>query len=156
MRIHSSVLTSAQIHTAAATIHGLSADVLRTASRSRQHGYTVTLYGHGYRMNTGKYGAGGEIGATWDEWGAFLGYLYRIDPDMIVGSSAEHAIYADRDDFNDTLGHRFADGTLPDDTHKRHHWQYVRGEGQACTKCSAVILRTHAESRGFAAAPATR
>lgn len=120
-------------------------------SRTHARAFDVRLTGIGGHGNTGLYGAGDYSGATWDEWGAFLGSLFDMDPEARCGS-AKHPTYRDRDHYHFLTGDRFqchypCDGCkgtyLPADTHKRHHWRYDgfwgdRGaSGFQCTRCSA-------------------
>lgn len=107
-------------------------------SRKRTRAFDVRLNGSGGRSNTGLYGAGNYSGATWDEWGAFLGAVYLLDPDM---TCQPYPLLATFDEF--TRG-RFSEGVIPKDTHPRHRWSYDPDLGLlVCTygagKCSAVL-----------------
>lgn len=114
-------------------------------SRTHDRAFEVRLSGHGGMTNSGNHGAGSFQGATWDEWGAFFGALYDMDPEARCGGTAERPIYRDRLHFHFLTGDRFQKwfphdqhmGTyLPADTHPRHHWAY-ESEGFYCTKCTA-------------------
>jgi hypothetical protein len=52
--------------------------------RIRARGWDVLLYRIGSTMhfNSGKYGAGEQGAASWDDWGWFLAELFRRDPVM--------------------------------------------------------------------------
>ena len=124
-------------------------------STTRERSFDVRLEGSGGRNNTGLYGAGDYKGATWDEWGAFLGALFAMDPAAWVGTSAKAPIYRDATDFHRQTGDRFAKNEqghhLPLDTHPRHRWQHVAGYpaevgdlAQTCAKCSATVYRQEA------------
>lgn len=77
-------------------------------SRSHTHAYEIQLEAamrdNGRRAgNSGSYGAMRPeydgYTATYDEWGWLLAALYRLDPDMQVGTGA-YPVYADREDFD--------------------------------------------------------
>lgn len=159
MRLHTDKITAADIHQATKHLPGVYAHITLHGSRSRDRAYEVRLEGNGYARNTGFYGANrtDETGATWDEWGAFLAYLYEIDPTAFWGSK-KYPAYADANDYHFKTGGRFKDqpGVLPEDTHKRHTWDYS-GEVMTgtyrvhtCKKCSAV-QRTY--NYGYAPEP---
>lgn len=65
--------------------------------RKRKHGYEVRLVGlgdrHTRKTNSGNYGAGDRMAATWDDHGIWMAALYEIDPLAII------ATYQDRDRF---------------------------------------------------------
>ena len=114
-------------------------------SRTHAHSFEVRLEGSGGRNNTGLYGAGDYEGATWDEWGAFFGALYDLDPTARCGGSAKRPTYANREHYHYVTGYRFgrnADGRyLPTDTHPRHRWIYqgaLGSSGLECSKCGAT------------------
>lgn len=92
MRIHTDVITREDLLRAqAAAITAEDGYVFLHAmehgSRSRSHAFAVGLEGDGTRnrrrRNPGT-GANRNKGyaATWEAWGRFLAYLYRLDPDM--------------------------------------------------------------------------
>lgn len=93
----------------------------RTGSSIRPYAFTVLLEGSGGRNNTGLYGAGDYCGATWDEWGAFLGRVFQLDPTAVVGSPGA-PVYGGADHFRWATGGRFESGQIPADTHPRHRW----------------------------------
>jgi hypothetical protein len=120
-------------------------------SRTHARAFELRLEGTGGRSNTGLYGAGDYSGATWDEWGAVLGAIYRADPGARMGGSQPHPVYADAEDYRWQTGGRFDEPGMPADTHPRHGWEY---EGTAatgaysvhkCRKCSA--LKRYARTR---------
>lgn len=113
-------------------------------SRSAPFGYDVTLEGSGGRNNTGLYGAGDYNGATWDEWGAFFGRVYNLDPAARCGGTTARPIYSCADDYHWQTGHRFEAGQVPDDSHPRHNWEhagYSPGHYytvRECKRCAAI------------------
>lgn len=140
MRLHSDKITEADIHAATRNLPGVYATVTAHGSRSRQQAFEVRLEGNGSHRNSGRYGSDTySQAATWDEWGAVMGYLYGIDPHAVWGPSEKNAAYNGVNDFDFRTGDRFdASGTLPSDTHKRHNWEYVPVREAYCTRCSAV------------------
>ena len=139
MRIHSDILTRQDIYTAVDNLPGVYVDVTEHGSRTHAAAYEVSLEGNGYAKNTGKYGAGDEIAATWDEWGVFLARLFDKDPDARCGA-AKYPAYRNGYDFHAQTNDRFANLELPADTHKRHNFRSDIPGQAACTKCSAVKI----------------
>lgn len=139
MRIHTDRLTLADIHNAAADLPGVYITATEHGSRSHARAFEVRMEGNGYRRNSGQYGADDEFGATWDEWGVIIGRLYLIDPEALWGTP-KYPTYRNADDFNQQTAWRFAEGQMPDDTHKRHTWTYDKA-GAQCKKCSAQMNR---------------
>lgn len=118
-------------------------------SRTHAYGYHVRLSGSGQLANTGLTGAGYENAATWDEWGAWFGALFELDPEARCGGTVFNPVYRNASHFHYLTGERFryndlAGGHLPTDTHPRHQWEYDGTWGDHgtsshhCTKCSAV------------------
>lgn len=153
MRIHSNVISYTDIANATQGLQGVYASASQHKSRTHKAAFEVSMTGNSfYGRNTGKYGQDNSNGnaATWDEWGVFLGRLYVIDPEMVVGN-AKNPIYASAEHFHWSTGNRFLSGMsnpsltmLPADTHPRHKWEY-QGEMvtgayyvHACKKCSAI------------------
>ena len=137
MRLHSNVLTAADVYVATMGLRGVYATVTAHGSRSHKLALEVRLEGNGYARNSGNYGADSyETGATWDEWGAVMGALYEVDPAALWGS-VKRPTYRDADHFHALYADRFKGGTLPADTHKRHVWEWVRGAA-TCKRCSAT------------------
>lgn len=96
MKLHTSTLTSSDILDAlrvtGLTARGVSLDWDRYAqrgSRSRSHRFDVYLVaerGYGRRYaNSGTRGAGYDMAALYDEWGAFLAELFHRDGNLIAG-----------------------------------------------------------------------
>lgn len=144
MRIHSNTLTERDAYDAAA-LAGVGFHRLSThGSRSRAHALDVVLEGSGRTGgawgNSGNAGAGSYVAATWDEWGIFLGELFRRDPDAHVPG-----IYHDGEHYRWVTGARF-DALTPADQHKRHRWD---AHGRSITgayyvsecKCGAIQRR---------------
>lgn len=95
MRIHTDKLTEKDLYDAATRAgSGVRVEMTVHGSRKRARAFAFQLSGTSTRKrNTGNYGAAGEDAywgpdrshaATWDEWGMFLGELFRIDPDATV------------------------------------------------------------------------
>src|SRR5213596_2251151 len=107
MRIHTSLTREQMTQVlrdsgAKITFHAITEHKSQTHPRA----FNLTLEGTGGRNNTGLYGAGDYCGATWDEWGAFLGALFALDWDARVGS-VKNPTYANGADFHDITTRRF-------------------------------------------------
>lgn len=140
MRIHSDILTVADVYDAVSDLPGVYVTVSENGSRTHRKGFEVSLEGNGYARNTGSYGSDRSTpGATWDEWGVFLARLFDVDPRALPGS-VKYPVYVDAGDFHRKTATRFADLTLPEDTHKRHTWEYSAGL-ITCKKCTATQNR---------------
>lgn len=135
MRIHTN-LTESDILSA-----GVQAGV--TFERLNEHGsrshraraFDVILSGRGRRGN--RYGHGDFQSATWDQWGVFLGALYRKDPLMIAGEAYQNAEH-----FMWSTNNRFDGSDFVHCYHQR--WTFdgyaaTNGYGVSrCTKCGTV------------------
>lgn len=156
MRLHSDTLDVSAIFAALPPGVGLHAAPTVHRSAKRHHAFGVVLTGHGV---TG--GAGGALhpaaSATWDEYGAFLGALYLLDPLMIAGP------YFDAEDFALVTQGRFPDGNLPVDLHHHHRWRLIgrtvtgrnlrecKGtKAQACSARQSFYVPAHGFSAGVA------
>ena len=142
MRIHTNnpddVLDA--IHGTTRKMHGVSANITEHGSRSRKGAIELKLSGtSNRRVNAGtarnidRFNL--PYAATWDEWGVVLGAVFGADPD------ARCDYYEDADDFHYKTGGRFSAGTLPEDTHQDHRWEFVAPGEFACTTCTAVMRR---------------
>jgi hypothetical protein len=107
------------------TLHG---------SRSRDHAFDVILSGDsGRRANFG----GDWEAASWDQWGIFLGRIFKDDPDAVCWA------YKDADDFHWQTGDRFLTLTLKDAT-RFHKWGLGEYDGYGSTSrckhdgCAAI------------------
>jgi hypothetical protein len=107
------------------TLHG---------SRSRDHAFDVILSGNsGRRANFG----GDWEAASWDQWGIFLGRIFKDDPDAVCWA------YKDADDFHWQTGDRFLTLTLKDAT-RFHKWGLGEYDGYGSTSrckhdgCTAI------------------
>lgn len=132
MKIHSDVLTSANLRTAT-TYRGMTgvhlSEWITRGSRSRARSFDVKLTGNSpSRPNFGA-GEGDDHAARWDEWGIFIEYLFTIDPEAIVG------VYKDYETFRKVTGGRF-DTLTGDQTHRRHKW-VPNGDYTANCSCGA-------------------
>lgn len=138
MKIHSDILTSADIYRATSDLSGVYAEAVTKGSRSRKAGIEFSLTGTSSRRpNSGRSGAGDDYAATWDEWGIVLGRLFALDP------NATCTYYKDADDFHFKTGARFHALTHEQQC-KNHKWEY---QGTAatgayhfatCAKCEAI------------------
>lgn len=143
MRIHTDKTNEvhAAIWRATGALPGVYAEVIEHGSRSRAGALELRLTGNSGRYrNTGRRGADVEKSAAWDEWGVVLGAVFAADPHAICGT-AKRPVYAGVNDFHWQTGERFADlepGTLPEDTHALHRWDYVAQGTRECLKCSAT------------------
>jgi len=146
MRIHTNTLGAADLM---AAVERAGAAVTMTYSRhgSRSHAYAydVTLRGSSSRRpNGGNRGANSDAyAATWDEWGMFLGELFRRDPGAVVPR-----VYAGAEHFRWATDYRFDVLTAPyQHAGAGHSW---RPEGanvtgayyvHRCRTCDAVQRR---------------
>lgn len=85
-------------------------------SRARSLAYEVQLEaygpGQGRRLgNSGSYGAGQHYAATYDEWGWLLGGLFRIDAEMLCGST-QYPTYDGKEAFLAATGETYSPETL--------------------------------------------
>lgn len=142
MRIHTDMTESA--FRAAVTGAPTWATVTRHASRIRANAFELRLEGTGGLQNTGRYGAGTDPGATWDQWGAVFGRIYLADPEAVCGGTARAPIYANAEHFTWATNGRFSTGEIPADTHPRHLWE-ASGDSltgsyrvSECKRCTAV------------------
>ena len=108
MRIHTNENTMSNIF-AAARMARVDLDVLESyKSKTHDAAFEVILSGESRRrQNTGKSSRERNFAATWDQWGVFLSFLFRIDPDMRCGDT-KHPQYANAADFEEKTDNRFA------------------------------------------------
>jgi hypothetical protein len=143
MRIHSDILTWADMYNAARKAGVVIEDLDRHASRSRATAFVFYLSGSSNYMSNNR----DHKAATWDEWGMFLAHLFSVDPQAHSGKNS----YQSAEHFHWTTGNRFENLT-PAYQHKRHNW----GMGHACVTgsystaecndCEAIqrwVLRPH-------------
>lgn len=135
MKIHTSA-TAQQVLDAVKAVPGVFLHNPLTEGRSATHPrrFELRLEGSGGRNNTGLYGAGDYQGATWDEWGAVLGGIFRADPKARMGGSEKAPVYRNAEQFHVITGERFVEPGIPNDTHSRHRW--VRHNGDDTLTCS--------------------
>ena len=138
MRIHTDTLTNADMYAAARAARVDFDRFKPVGSRSRDHGFDFTLQGESRRHQNG----GDGMAATWDQWGVFLGFLFRKDDGRTFEPSAPLTIpriYADVEEFNYKTDYRFFGG-FPSDYHGDHTFRYSGIPFQQnCTKCTAVM-----------------
>jgi len=141
VKIHTSA-TAQQVLDAVKAVPGVYLHNGLPEARSATHPrrFELRLEGSGGRNNTGLYGAGDYNGATWDEWGAVLGGIFRADPKARMGGTEKAPTYRDAEAFHVITGGRFKNPGLPPDTHPRHRWDYDRSGTRRCTVkgCSAI------------------
>lgn len=131
MRIHTNTLTSTDLYDAA-RIARADLELTTHGSRKRARAFNVTLRGESRRRpNMGKYGAGDEYAATWDQWGVFLAELFDRDPSVFTPYDK------DADFFDRRTAGRFGNG-WPEDAHGDHTFRPDAPYVQKCTKCSAT------------------
>lgn len=142
MRIHTNKLTWIDLRQAADK-----AGV--TLLRDSEHGsgtharaFDVILSGSSARAvnpGTARYAARGreaERAATWDEWGVFLGELFRQDPSIKCWA------YESAADFHAQTGNRFRAFLPVADRCPRHRWENLRAYVSQCKKCKATLDRS--------------
>lgn len=122
MKIHTDKIAELETLEAAGKMAGVKFHRLcRKGSLSHRYSYDVILAGSG--RYGGQYGAVGGKTATWDEWGIFLGELYRHDPDMVTGNVGKPT-YANAAHFVWATDNRFDDLT-PEGQHWVHRWDGI-------------------------------
>ena len=140
MRLNTNHIEYADFALAVRELPGVKVTATEHGSRSHARAFDVRLEGNGTRAG---YATKNHVGATWDEWGAFIAALYVIDPKALWGTP-KSPVYLDSRDFHSATGWRFepTPGILPEDTHKRHRWLYLSPRVFQCAKCSAVNDQT--------------
>lgn len=150
MKIHSDVLTYADLLDAVKIARVDFGRCDEKGSRSRARGFDVTLTGESRRRpnDQGK-GDRDAYAATWDQWGVFLAALFDRDPKMVTPYYEDAKDFAIKTDvrFGRALTIQTTAGTAtifqsfgwPSDAHGDHTFRFdgVPGE-QSCSKCSAV------------------
>lgn len=138
MRIHTNENTYSNVFDAARAAN-VDVDVTEHGSRTHERAYEVKLEGSSNSRPNFWDGDPNVYAATWDEWGVFLAHLFRVDPAMRAGGTEKRPAYRDEADFEHQTDERFSDLVMPEDTHKRHRWQYNPGMGaHSCSDCSAI------------------
>jgi hypothetical protein len=112
MRIHSDSLDTLEVRKAARLAGvGFTRFDLK-GSRSRENAWDVILTGDSGRRQNG----GEDEAASWDQWGIFLGHLFRLDSDL------KTPYYGSADEFIWKTGGRFTPDFTPADCHRNHKW----------------------------------
>lgn len=142
MKIHTSA-SEEQVREAVRVVPGVTLHDGLTIGRSATHlrRFELRLEGSGGLSNTGLYGAGDYNGATWDEWGAVLGGIFRADPKARMGGTEKAPTYRDAEEFHVITGERFVNPGIPQDTHPRHRWSMTSPRQYECSHkagCSAI------------------
>lgn len=129
MKIHSNVLTREDIiHAARNIAHCDITDLSERGSRSHKNRWDIKLSGDSlYNQNFGDSKA-----ATWDQWGIFLAYLFRLDP------TVKTDMYSDVNNFHWITGERFISLTYPEQ-HKRHKWIPIGNDEFICDDCDSSM-----------------
>lgn len=138
MRVHTNVLTTLDVYKATEGLPGVYATAHRHGSRTHDGAIEISLEGNGY--TGGQYHSTDKKSATWDEWGVVIARLLDVDPKAVFGT-VKRPIYDGSSDFHRQTRWRFEDLELPEDTHKRHSWQYAGPRAQSCKKCTAEFER---------------
>ncbi len=116
MRIHSDKITWSDLSDAARTAGAWFIKQTSHNSRKRSQAFEVALGGDApHRSQADR----DEYAATWDQWGIFLGELYRIDPNLVT------PYYRDADDFHFQTFNRFREALPLADRHRRHNWEHA-------------------------------
>jgi hypothetical protein len=128
MRIHTDTLRYADVWEAARGLDLYPEILTEHGSRKRDHAFELQLSGSSTRMaQSGEWKA-----ATWDEWGALIGLLFKLDP------NASMSYYEDAKEFHRLTCGRFREGVIPEDTHPQHRWIYDwEAKTTRCALCSA-------------------
>ena len=114
MRIHTDTLTALEVRKVARLA---AVDFTRFetyGSRSHEAAFDVILTGHSGRRQNG----GPDEAASWDQWGIFLGTLYRLDPAL------KTPYYASADECVWRTGNRFTPDFTAGDCHRAHAWGF--------------------------------
>ena len=109
MKIYSDVLTGQALTRALPAGCGFEKLAVILKPKLRRNAWRVLLYRNGSRrhFNTGKYGAGDEGAASYDDYGRWLARLYELDHlTLVVGSQR----YESREDFHKKTGGKFDGG----------------------------------------------
>jgi hypothetical protein len=138
MRLHTNVLTAADVYAAIKLIPGAHAEVETHKSRSHLRRLDMRLTGwpaKGRRMAQGR----NDHALTWDEWGVILAALYVADPHMVCGS-VKRPVYASSAHYHWATGGRFLSTFTECPTHR---WEYLPSDdamlSHACRKdCGAT------------------
>lgn len=139
MRLHSDKIVWDDIAKAcyAAGMRGVSHSTTEHGSRIRDRAFEVKLTGNSPRRPNGGVRPGtDDHAATWDEWGMFLAYLFKIDPNMVAGDSGRPA-YDGAENFHAATGGRFETLTA-DDQHRSHKWENIGAHLFEC-RCGATV-----------------
>lgn len=115
MRIHSDSLEALDIRKAGRLAAVTFTRLDLYGSRSREAAFDVILSGDsGRRQNFG----GPDEAASWDQWGIFLGHLFRLDPTLVT------PYYGSADEFVWRTGNRFTPDFTPGNCHRAHSWGF--------------------------------
>lgn len=143
MRIHTSLNTASLYRAADLANVTFGKSLAEHGSRTHVRAFEVQLSGNGITGgqwgNSGKDGAAPYKAATWDEWGIFLGAVFRWD------ESAKATYYDDAADFHYQTGDRFLTLKVADQ-HLRHKWGWrksITGESFDYCDCGAERRRGH-------------
>jgi hypothetical protein len=141
MRIHTDVLTYADMHNAARDLPEVFVTVTPHGSRKRNHAWELVLSAvprKGRRnRNTGSHGDAFKAAAYWDEWGVVLSWLFSIDPNMTCWA------YDGAEDFHHKTDGRFRNVAALE-IHPYHKWNSYAPYSQSC-KCGTSRTWTSLE-----------
>ena len=132
MRIHTRLTRDEMTAALAGTAGAYFDDLSQHGSRKRDRAWEVKMRGTSARRPN-FYNGDGSYAATWDQWGVFLGNVFRADPDATVPG-----VYDSADDYSRKTFGRFDSPGMPADAHGDHKFDYngtpcVNG----CKSCSA-------------------
>jgi len=119
MKIHATLVSAKDLRAAADRAGVTLTRFELLNSRTHAHSWDVLLSGSG-RRGTQYVSRTESPAATWDEWGMFLGALFRREPTMRCGNT-RRPIYADLSHFSWVTDNRYDDLT-PDQQHRVHRW----------------------------------
>jgi hypothetical protein len=133
MRIHTNTVTYTDLAQSALLAGVYLERDSEHKSKSHKRAFDVILSGSSPRRRNSGAAANrtDDYAATWDEWGIFLGELFRRDP------AIKCAYYRDAADFHWQTGGRFRALTR-DKQHRVHNWTFSMTLNERGCACGAV------------------
>lgn len=142
MRIHT--FATRETIAQAARDAGVYIRIEQFGSRTHPRSFDVKLRGSSNRAPMFSYTEspwGTGKAATWDEWGIFLGSIFRADPLARAGGTRKMPSYANSKDFHAKTCARFMPEGKPHDYHGDHSWVRDATGKSRCRRCSAIDVR---------------